>query len=269
MSKVYLVFMFGCLWAGPADDARKVLADGAHSKEGDQRRETAVALSLIPAKDGSAALLEGLLTDKDYLVRVAAVDTLGELNDKSRVSLLRKALGDDVPEVTFAAAKALFTMKDAEGVFALESVYAGETKAKSGFMKKEMMNSWRRLKSPRSALFFVVEKGIGFVPVPGLGAGYNALSGMLTDADFSARAVSLLMVCTEKGKACDGLMASAFHDEDWTVRAAAVHIAATKGMTGLRPQMAALITDRKDKVRLRAAAGFLRMEARTGGGKKK
>ena len=204
MARVYLVLLFGCLWAGPEEDARKVLTDGAHSKEGDQRRETAVALSLIPAKDPAAGLLETLLTDKDYVVRVAAVDTLGELNDKGRVGLLRKALSDEVPEVTFAAAKALYTMKDPEGVAALESVFAGDTKAKSGFVKREMMNNWRRLKSPRSAFFFVVEKGIGFVPVPGLGAGYGALLGMLSDAEFSTRAVSLLMVCTEKGKACNG-----------------------------------------------------------------
>lgn len=260
MPRVYLVLLWGCLWAGPSDDARNALTEAAHAKEGDQRREAALALSLVPARDPAAALLEAMLTDKDYLVRVAAVDTLGELNDKSRVALLRTALGDDVPEVAFAAAKALFTMRDPAGLEALESVYAGEMKAKSGFVKKEMMNSWRRLKTPRSAFFFVVQRGIGFVPVPGIGAGYNAMLGMLSDAEFSARAVSLMMVCTERGKACDGMLAISFHDDDWTVRAAAVHIATTKNMVSLRPQVADLIADKKDKVRLRAAAGYLRME---------
>jgi len=46
---------------------------------------------------------------------VAAVDTPGELNNKSLVNLLRTALGDDVPEIAFAAAKALFLMKDPAG----------------------------------------------------------------------------------------------------------------------------------------------------------
>jgi HEAT repeat protein len=260
MHRLYLLALAGCLSATPADDARKALTEGAHNKEGDQSRETALALSLVPAKDPAASLLEGLLTDKDYLVRVAAVDTLGELNDKTRVELLRTALEDDVPEVAFAAAKALFTLKDRAGLESLEAVYEGEMKAKSGFVKKEVMNSWRRLKTPRSAFFFVVQHGIGFVPLPGVGAGYNALLGMLSDADFSARAVSLMMVCKARNKTCDRLLSSSFSDEDWTVRAAAVHIVTTNNLSAMKPEIAALITDKKDKVRLRAAAGYLRME---------
>ena len=255
-----LVVLSGGLWAAAVDDARKVLTDAAHSKEGDQRREAAQVLSLVPAKDPAAALLEEMLGDKDYLVRVAAVDTLGELNDKTRVKLLKAALADPVPEVAFAAAKALFNLKDPAGVESLESVHAGEMKAKSGFFKKEMMDSWRRLKTPRSAFLFAVQRGIGFVPVPGVGAGYSALVGMLSDADFSARAVSLLMVCTEKGKACDRMLDSSLHDDDWTVRAAAIHLVATKNVAAMKPAIAELFTDKKEKVRLRAAAAYLRME---------
>lgn len=265
MTKAWLLLLAGSVWAAGVDDARKALTDAAHSKEGDQRREAALALSLVPAKDPAAGLIETLLRDKDYTVRVAAVDTLGEWNDKSRVALLKTALGDEVPEVAFAASKALFAMKDPAGVTALESVYDGERKAKSGFFKKEMMNSWRRLKTPRSAFFFVVERGIGFVPVPGLGAGYNAMLGMLSDADFSARAVSLMVVCTEKGTPCDRMLEGAFTDEDWTVRAAAVHVITTKNMTPMKGRVAGLVTDKKEKVRLRAAAGLLRMEGSRAG----
>ncbi|MBI2688042.1 MAG: HEAT repeat domain-containing protein [Acidobacteria bacterium] len=261
MRTYWLILLSSCVWAATIEDARKALTDAAHSKEGDERRETALALSLVPAKDPAAALLEDMLKDKDYLVRVAALDTLGELNDKNRVGLLKSALSDDVPEVAFAAAKALYTMKDPAGLEALESVYEGEIKAKSGFFKKEMMNSWRRLKTPRSAFLFAVQRGVGFVPVPGIGAGYNALLGMLSDAEFSARAVSLLMVCGEKGKVCDKLLASSFADEDWTVRAAAVHIVATKQLVAMKPKLAELISDKKQKVRLRAAAAYLRMES--------
>lgn len=256
----WLLFFTVGLWASPADDARKALTEAAQSKEGDERREAALALSLVPARDPASALLNAMLTDKDYMVRVAAIDTLGELHDKSRIALLKNALADEVPEVSFAAAKALFSIKDPAGVESLEAIYEGEKKAKSGFVKKEMMNSWRRLKTPRSAFFFVVQRGIGFVPVPGIGAGYNALLGMLSDADFSARAVSLMMVCNERTKTCDELLASSFTDEDWTVRAAAIHIVTTKNLSLLKPKVAVLIGDKKEKVSLRAAAGYLRME---------
>lgn len=238
-----------------------MLSDAAHGKDGDERRETALALSLVYAKDPAASLLDEMLRDKDYLVRVAAVDTLGELNDKSRLGLLKTALSDDVPEVAFAAAKALYALKTPEGREALQSVYEGDLKAKSNYVKKEMMNSWRRLKSPKSAFLFTVQQGIGFVPVPGIGAGYNAMMGIFGDAEFSARAVSLLMLCGDRGKACNEMLGAAFSDEDWTVRAAAVHVAATRNLTALKGQLAVLLNDKKEKVRLRAAAGYLRMEA--------
>jgi HEAT repeat protein len=250
------------LLADNAGDARKVLTEGAHAKEGDQRRETAIAMSLISAKDSAASLIETMLTDKDYQVRVAATETLGEWNDAKRLPLLRNMMQDDVPEVAFAAAKALYGMKQPEGRDALQAVYEGDMKAKSNFFKKEMMNSWRRLKTPKSALLFTVSRGIGFVPVPGIGAGYNAMVGMLGDAEFSVRAVSLLLTCEEKSKVCDEMLAASFADEDWTVRAAGIHLAATKNLRPLEPSLVTLLADKKDKVRLRAAAGILRLEAR-------
>ena len=256
-----LILLSLSMWASSADDARKVLTDAAHAKEGDLRKETAFALSLIPATDTAAALLDAMLADKDYMVRVAALDSLEELNDTARIPLLKGMLADEVPEVAFAAAKALWGMKVPEGREALQSVFEGEMKAKSNFFKKEMMNSWRRMKTPRSAFLFSVERGIGFVPVPGIGAGYSAMLGMLADAEFSARAVSLLLVCSENNKPCDEMLGTAFGDEDWTVRAAAVHLVATKNLTSMQSKLAELLEDKKDKVKLRAAAGYLRMEA--------
>ncbi len=201
------------------------------------------------------------MTDKDYQVRVAAVDTLGELNDKKRLGLLKSALSDEVPEVAFAAAKALYNLKDPEGSQALLSIYEGETKARSNFFQKEIRDSLRRLKTPRSAFLFAVQHGVGFVPVPGVGAGFNALSSMLSDSEFSARAVSLLTVCTTNNKECREMLRTSFDDEDWTVRAAAIHIVTTGNHAPLKPEVASLIADKKTKVRLRAAAGYLRMEA--------
>jgi len=260
MTKVWLLLFSVCTWAGPVNDARQALTEAAHSKEGDQRREAALALSLVPARDPAVGLLNHLAGDKDYQVRVAAIDTLGELNDKSRVPLVKSALNDEVPEVAFAAAKALYNLKDPSGVEALFSIYEGDTKARSNFFQKQMRDSWRRLKTPRSAFLFAVQNGVGFVPVPGVGAGYNALLGVLSDSEFSARAVSLLTVCKTRNRTCDEMLTEAFDDEDWAVRAAAIHIVTTGNLTSMKPKVAALIADKKNKVRLRAAAGYLRME---------
>lgn len=260
MSKAAWLLFVTCLWAGPIDEARQALTDAAHNREGDLRRETALVLSLVPAKDPVVGLLTKLAADKDYQVRVAAVDTLGELNGKGYVDVVKSALRDPVPEVAFAAAKALYTLKDPAGIQALQSIYEGETKGRSNFFQKEIRDSWRRLKTPRSAFFFTLENGLGFVPVPGVGAGYNALMGILSDSEFSARAVSLLTVCATKGQTCNEMLGTAFNDDDWTVRAAAIHVVTSTNWTGMEGKIAGLMQDKKNKVRLRAAAGYLRLE---------
>lgn len=256
-----MLLFSACLWAAPIKDAHQALTEASHNKEGDVRREAALALSLVPAKDSTLALLDSLVKDKDYTVRVAAIDTLGELDDRSRLELVKAALRDEVPEVAFAAAKALYTLKDPAGVQALLSIYEGETKARSNYFQKEMRDSWRHLKTPRSAFFFAVKNGVGFVPMPGVGAGYNALVGVLSDSEVSARAVSLITVCGGKNPTCNQMLQSAFDDDDWTVRAAAIHIATAGNMIRLEPKVAGLIEDKKIKVRLRASAGYLRLQA--------
>lgn len=243
-----------------ADKARDVIAAGATAKEGDVRKETAIAMSLLPAKDKAAEWINNLIEDKDYQVRLAATETLGEWNDKSRVKLLLARLNDDVPEVAFASAKALYLMKEPEGIEALQAVYEGDMKAKSSFWKKGMMDSWRRLKTPKSALLFSLRFGLVFVPVPGLGAGYGAMMGMLNDAEMSSRAISLLMVCTNKDKACEEMLGASFPDEDWTVRASGVQMVAMFNQRQKAGLVAQLLEDKKDKVRLRAAATVLRLE---------
>jgi len=264
--KVAILLLMGlALFGQDAERARQVLEEGAKSKEGDMRRETAVAMSLLPARDKAADLIDALLEDKDYQVRMAATETLGEWNDRSRVKLLLARLNDDVPEVAFAAAKGLYLLKEPEGLEALQAVYEGDMKAKSGLLKKSMMDSWRRMKTPKSALLFSLRFGLVFVPVPGLGAGYGAMMGMLGDADFSSRAVSLMMVCTNKDKACEEMLGASFQDEDWTVRASGIQLVSMMNQRAKKPLVAALVEDKKDKVRLRAAATLLRLEARPAG----
>ena len=48
-----------------------------------------------------------MLDDKDVEVRLAAITSLVDLKNKSTAETLKKALDSDVPEVSFAAAKAL------------------------------------------------------------------------------------------------------------------------------------------------------------------
>jgi HEAT repeat protein len=256
-----LLLLIACTPAigDPLAEARQILTSASQSKEADRRKQAATALSLVPSADPASRLLDALVADKDYQVRIAALDSLGDLNDKSRMKLLQGALYDPIPEVSFTAARELAALKAPEGLGALEAVYFGDQKAKSGFLKKELMDSWRKLSSPRSAILFSVEKGIGFVPVPGLGSGYGAFASILSDAEFSTRAISLLAICKHRKSSCPALLELAFRDEDWSVRAAAIHLEAQSRSPKSRAAVESLMKDKKDRVQLLAAATYLRL----------
>ena len=243
----------------PAGRARVVLKQGASDPDPETRREVAVALSLIAIRDASASLLETLLRDKDYVVREAALVSVGDLRDQRLAKPVQEALKDDVPEVAFAAARTLFRLKQSEGKSFLIDIVEKETSAKSGFARAKVRDVARRMKRPKSALMFVAQQGVGFIPVPGLGEGFSAMSSLVGDADFSARATALLVLAPDQSPEVRQVIEEAFNDADWSMRAAAAQIAASRNERRWRPRLVPLFEDTNRRVRYRAAASFLRL----------
>src|ERR1700728_4069483 len=108
------------------DRAWSIITDSLQDKNPDTRVQAVQSMGLIGVHEPYTSTLVGMLDDKDVEVRVATVTSLVDLKNKSTVPALKKALGDDVAEVSFAAAKALWTLKDPEGEDALLSVLGGE-----------------------------------------------------------------------------------------------------------------------------------------------
>jgi HEAT repeat protein len=243
----------------PVKTAWNVLEQGADNPDPDVRREVAVALSLASRREPSAKLLEKLASDKDYLVREAALASIGDLRDPKLAKAARTALHDDVPEVSFAAARALFRLNQPEGKELLIEIVQKEAPAKTSFVRAKLRDATRRMKRPKSAMLFVVQEGIGFVPVPGLGAGFSALSSLLSDPDFSARATALLLLSSDRSPEVRRQIEEAFNDTDWSMRAAATQIAASRKEWAWRFRLVPLFEDTNRRVRYRAAASFLRL----------
>lgn len=239
--------------------ARAILREGAADKDPGVRIEVAVALSLIAVKDPAVSVLGELARDNDHLVRVAALGSIAELRDPRLAKAAREALNDDVPEVAFAAARTLFKLKQPEGRQALIEIVEKESKAKSSFLRAKLRDTWRRMKTPKSALFFAVQQGAGFVPVPGFGEGVSAMSSMLADPEFSARATSLIMLSADRTAEVRQIVEQSFMDEEWSMRAAAVQIAAMHIERTWRSHLVPLLEDTHRKVRYRAAACYLRL----------
>lgn len=243
------------------DRARAVLEEGASEGEPESRRAVAVAMSIANSQLFVDDLLAKLATDKDVLVREAALTTLGELGSRRNLAAVKAGLEDDVPEVVFAAARSYYKLDRVEGTRVLLSILEKETAAESGFMREKMRGVARRLKSPRSALLFGLQQSVGLVPIPGMGSGFSAVSAMLLDADLSPRALALTLASSNRSPEVRKAVLAALSDDDWSVRAAAVQTLAGWNEAASRRNLAPLIEDKNRKVRYRAAAAYLRLES--------
>lgn len=255
-------------WAGVApvhaaanDRCNDLLRQALQNKNPDTRRQAVVALSLAATEQPDSARLQAMLDDRDVEVRVAVVASLAEVQSPSALAALRRALTDDVPEVSFAAAKALWALHDPAGEQALLSVLQRETKTSSNYISKQKRDALRMLHTPRVLFLFAFRQGMGFVPVPGLGQGINSMQALLTDPGVSGRATAALLLGKDKSPAAFEALKDALFDSDWSVRAAAVHSLALRDDPILRSDLEPLLDDDKEAVRLRAAAGILRLSA--------
>jgi HEAT repeat protein len=230
-------------------------------KNPDTRVQAVQSLGLIGVHEPYISTLNQMLDDKDVEVRVATVTSLVDLKNKETVPTLKKALGDDVPEVSFAAAKALWSLKDPEGEDALLSVLSGELKASSKFIDKKKRETLRMFHTPKPLMFFAIKTGAAFAPVPGLGTGVSSLEGILLDPAISGRAATALLLASDKDPRVLPALIDALQDKDGSVRAAACHAIALRNDRKLEKDLIPMLDDKKPAVRLRAAAGYLRLES--------
>jgi HEAT repeat protein len=237
------------------------LQHGLTANNPETRKIAVVALSLAATNGPLFTQLEQMLQDKDLEVRLAVVEGLQDMNSKPAIAVLHTALGDSTPEVSFAAAKALWALNDPAGKQALLAVLAGDNKTASGFFSKEMRQAIRMMHTPRTTILYMMRQGAGFAPVPGLGIGISSMQQILSDPNVSGRATAALLLGKDKDKATLDALEDALIDKDFRVRAAAVHALALRNDPALRARLEPLIDDDKAEVRLRAAAALLRLSA--------
>jgi len=115
--------------------------------------------------------------------------------------------------------------------------------------------------TPRATLLLAVREGVGFVPVPMLGAGVASMHAILADPGLSGRATAALLLGKEKDEQTVTALKDALYDKDWHVRAAAVHSLALENDPAVKKDLEPMLEDSRAEVRLRAAAAWKRLAA--------
>ena len=239
--------------------AANTIKTALDAKNPETRKQAVVALSLAGARDPYLHWLEKMLNDKDVPVRTATITSLVDLKNPRTIPTLQRALHDPTPEVSFAAAKALWTLNDAEGRAALISILGKESKTSSNYITSQMRDTLRLFHTPHDLFLFAFKNGVGFAPVPGIGAGVSSLQAILSDNGVSGRAAAALLMATDNTPEVLAALLDALTDKDASVRAAAVHAIAMRGDTNVIGEIEPLMDDMKEPVRLRASAAFLRL----------
>jgi HEAT repeat protein len=246
-----------------ATDAQctEILQHALDAGNPETRKQAVLALSLASGRGPLFDQLVHMLQDKDVEVRLAVVASLADVKSERATAALREALEDTVPEVSFAAARALWARHDRAGRAALLAVLGGENKSSSNFFSKQKREALRMMHTPRTTLMFAVQHGVGFIPVPGLGVGVASMQGILASSGVPGRALAALLLGADRDPATVEALRDALSDKDSSVRAAAVHSMSLRNDPALKKELEPLLQDDNESVRLRAAAGCLRLSA--------
>jgi HEAT repeat protein len=255
-----LIFLLASVAFADQPKALDILETAMKDRNPDTRKLAAAALGLGGPRTPFLSLMEGLIADKDVEVRLAAITSLADWKTRDSATFLRKALDDDTPEVSLAAARALYALHDPAGKTALLAILSGENKTSSGFLTKHKRDALRMLHTPKTAIWLGVRTGVAFVPVPGLGTGVASLNSLISDPGFSGRAMVALLLGAEKDTATLFALRECLMDGEWSVRAAAIHSLALRNDPAVLRDITPLLDDKNQAVRLRAAAAVLRLE---------
>jgi len=87
------------------------------------------------------------------------------------------------------------------------------------------------------------------------------MQGILASSGVPGHASAALLLGADRDPATFDALRDALYDKDSSVRAAAVHSISLRNDPALKKELEPLLADDKEPVRLRAAAGYLRLSA--------
>src|ERR1700734_2348888 len=238
--------------------AKDILLKGVASGNPDTRSLAVQSASLIGDRSEVLTKLYSMLeTDKDVPTRITIISTLGSFNNPAVIPSLQKALKDPVPEVELAAALALFGLKQPDGKAFLLDVLSGNQKTTSSFMSSEKRSLVRMTHTPTTTFLGIVAHQFA---LPGLGSGMESGVGLSAyPASMASSSVIFGLARDKKDPTVWDALVKALGDKEWATRAAAVHVIAMHDDPALIANLLPLMDDKKDQVRFRAAAGYLRL----------
>lgn len=221
------------------------------------RSAALAALAAVGPRDDVLPLLKGALQDKNSLVRKNAAAALGDMQAHSAAPELRVLLDDPSPDVSFAAASALWKMQDRSGRNLLIATLSGTRKG-DGIVKSEMKSTVERYRDPKQLAMMGARQAAGTFLGPG-SIGIDLAQALMKDRGAQARAQCATLLAKDPSPEAIHELSRALDDKNWAVRAAAVQALAKSPGKVSADVFEPLLVDGSMQVRDMAAAGIIRI----------
>ncbi|HEX5483251.1 MAG TPA: HEAT repeat domain-containing protein [Terriglobia bacterium] len=242
-------------------EAWKVLETGLNNQSSDQRVDAVQALGLIVGNRKAEKMAETALHDDKTEVRSAAATALGQIQLRSSIPALKKALSDNDASVVTAAAHSLVSFGNDDGYEIYYEILTGERKSGAGIIDQQL----KVLQNPKKLTEMGIEAGLGFVPFGGMGL---SLIKILTSSDASyVRAAAAQMLVHDPDPRTAKALVKATLDKSWVVRQAAVKAIGQRDDPSLLKAVSPAMNDENEGVRDAAAAVVIRLGDKARGGR--
>jgi len=238
-----------------------ILSAGAGNKNPLRRAEAIAALGTAGTQSRVIRLVEHGLNDSDPSIRELAARTLGEMRARSSIPKLTKALDDDSPEVSFAAAKSLWAMGNRAGREVFLQILAGERTSSGGLIKNELQATRKKFQDPKGLAVMGAKEAAASLFGPA-GWGIRVMEEITQDRSASARAMSAILLGPNATPDSLRQLQDALHDKNWIVRAAAAQALGVSRHREQIPILQPLLQDDKPAVRCMAAAAIVRLSGK-------
>jgi len=241
--------------------AWKMLAQGASSEKVRDRSDGISALTVLDTDSRAISTIGSALSDKDEGIRVLAASSLGDMKARAAVPKLKDALDDNSPQVSFAAAQALWKIGDRSGREILYEVLAGDRKVKPGPIKSKMNSVKRDLHDPKALVLMGFNEASGAFLGP-FSMGVSFVEEYAKNNGAPIQAVCAKLLESDNSRATVDELRDALADKNWAVRAAAARALARMNRREAIPELRDIMeNDKEQPARFAAAAAIVRLSA--------
>jgi len=245
--------------------AWQILTDAAASDKLRDRSDAISALTILPRDAMAVGVVIRALRDKEESIRALAATSLGAMKAKPAIPQLKEALDDKSPQVSFAAAQALWEMGDRSGRDIFYDVLVGERKVKPGPIKEKIQKARLDMHDPKALALIGVNEASGAFLGP-FSMGVSMVEEYAKHSGTSVQALCAQLLATDDTPYTVQQLQLALLDSNWTVRAAAARSLAKLNVRSVLPKLADMMeNDKSQPARLAAAASVVALSARQAG----